>query len=311
MKMIYRMRQFLPLIAFLSAALLPAQTQPSQESDSPDKAMMAPVTALASYMAHVHGTVMPPVFVDDGLIIIENFAPYIFRGKNAAGDWDVGYRHHAEKRLKDLKFEFGSAHDFGRNEKRAYFVLPTTWRGIDEDGHFEEHGAWSFVLDEKLPGQWRIAAYGWGATIETDWPLATGGDAVSATDAVDKKAVAALDTEYQAAVKKNDAATMGRLLADDFILVLGDGKTYTKADSVNEARSGRVVYEHQEDTEQTVRVWGDTAVITAKLLYKGTYSGKPFDSADWFSDTYVRTPSGWRYVFGQASLPVTTGNAKQ
>jgi hypothetical protein len=23
-----------------------------------------------------------------------------------------------------------------------------------------------------------------------------------------------------------------------------------------------------------------------------------------FSDTYVRTPSGWRYVFGQASLPL-------
>lgn len=24
----------------------------------------------------------------------------------------------------------------------------------------------------------------------------------------------------------------------------------------------------------------------------------------WFSDVYVRTASGWRYVFGQASLPL-------
>jgi hypothetical protein len=24
----------------------------------------------------------------------------------------------------------------------------------------------------------------------------------------------------------------------------------------------------------------------------------------WFSDVYVRTPAGWRYLFGQASLPV-------
>jgi hypothetical protein len=30
--------------------------------------------------------------------------------------------------------------------------------------------------------------------------------------------------------------------------------------------------------------------------------GKPFDKTLWFSDTYVRTPTGWRYVFGQASL---------
>jgi hypothetical protein len=39
----------------------------------------------------------------------------------------------------------------------------------------------------------------------------------------------------------------------------------TKADLLEEARSGRVVYEFQRDTEQTVRVWGDTAVITALL----------------------------------------------
>jgi len=120
----------------------------------------------------------------------------------------------------------------------------------------------------------------------------------------DQKVVAALDTQYQAAVKKNDADTMERLLADDFVLVLGSGKTETKADLLKEARSGRIYYEQQDDTEQTVRVWGDTAVITAKIWLKGTNDGKPFDYTLWFSDTYVRTPKGWRYVFGQASLPL-------
>ena len=112
--------------------------------------------------------------------------------------------------------------------------------------------------------------------------------------------IAALDTEYQAAVERNDAATMDRILADDFILVTGMGKVYTKNDLLDEARSGHVVYEHQRDTSQTVRVWGDTAVITAFLSAKGT-DGTPFDYQLWFSDTYVRTPSGWKYVFGQAS----------
>ncbi len=124
----------------------------------------------------------------------------------------------------------------------------------------------------------------------------------STTD--DQKAVAALDTEYQAAVKINDFATMAHLLGDDYMLVTGPGKTYTKSDLVEEARSGRIVYEHQEDTQQTVRVWGDTAVITAKLWEKGTDAGKPFDYTAWFSDTYVRTPTGWRYVFAQSSLPL-------
>ena len=117
----------------------------------------------------------------------------------------------------------------------------------------------------------------------------------------DIKAVAALDTEYQAAVKKNDVETMDRILSDDFVLVTGLGKIYTKADLLGEARSKSTVYEHQEDSEQKVRVWGDTAVVTALLWAQGTEGGKAFDYKLWFSDTYVRTPAGWRYVFAQAS----------
>src|SRR5215470_1180320 len=124
----------------------------------------------------------------------------------------------------------------------------------------------------------------------------------SANSRDDAKTVAALDTEYQAAVKNNDAATMDRILADDFVVVTGSGKIYTKADLLQMARTRRVQYEHQEDSDQTVRVWGDTAVITAKIWLKGTDEGKLFDWHVWFSDTYVRTPAGWRYVHGQASL---------
>jgi ketosteroid isomerase-like protein len=125
------------------------------------------------------------------------------------------------------------------------------------------------------------------------------------TNVVDDKAsVAALDTEYQAAVKANDAATMDRILADDFILVTGRGAVFTKEDLLTSARNKEVIYEHQEDTQQTVRIWGDTAVITALLWQKGTNNGKPFDDKLWFSDTYLRTPTGWRYAFGQASIPL-------
>lgn len=127
---------------------------------------------------------------------------------------------------------------------------------------------------------------------------------VNANSADDARKVAALDTEYQAAVKNNDAATMDRILADDFVVVIGSGKIYTKADLLQMARTRRVQYEHQEDSDQTVRVWGDTAVVTAKIWLKGVDEGKSFDWHLWFSDTYVRTPAGWRYVHGQASLPL-------
>ncbi len=119
-----------------------------------------------------------------------------------------------------------------------------------------------------------------------------------------QKQIAALDTAYQAAVAANDAEAMDRILADDFILVNGKGMTFTKADLLREAREKTVIYERQDDTHQTIRVWGDTAVVTALLWLKGTREGQPIEKKLWFSDTYVRTKSGWRYAFGQASLPL-------
>lgn len=128
--------------------------------------------------------------------------------------------------------------------------------------------------------------------------------AASASPADDAKTVGALDTQYQAAVKANDADTMAKILDADFVLVVGSGAVYTTKQLLDSARDKDTIYEHQEEDAgtQTVRVWGDTAVVTAKLWLKGTGGGKAFDRKLWFSDTYRRTPTGWRYVFGQASL---------
>src|ERR1700745_1074758 len=129
---------------------------------------------------------------------------------------------------------------------------------------------------------------------------------LNASPEEDAKAVAALDAKYQAAVKANDAPTMDQILADDFILVTGRGSVFTKADLIDSARKKEVTYERQDEEPgtQKVRVWGNTAVVTALLWIKSLRGGKPADYKLWFRDTYVRTPTGWRYVFGQASLPL-------
>jgi uncharacterized protein (TIGR02246 family) len=127
-------------------------------------------------------------------------------------------------------------------------------------------------------------------------------DRLRASTDEDRKAVSALDKRYQDAVKRNDADIMATILADDFVLVTGSGKTYTKADMLEDARRGDI-YEHNEEETQAVRIWGDTAIVTAKLWEKYTSKGKEYDHKFWFSDTYVRTPTGWKYVFGQSSIP--------
>jgi len=127
----------------------------------------------------------------------------------------------------------------------------------------------------------------------------------------DRATVAALDMRYQEAVKRNDAATMGQILDENFVLVLGNGTMFQREDLLSESRAGKIRYERQDEEPgtQTVRVWGDTAVVTAKLWLKGSREGKGFERRLWFSDTYVRTPHGWRYVFGQASIALPAQNA--
>ena len=131
--------------------------------------------------------------------------------------------------------------------------------------------------------------------------------ATTAAPAADDRAtVSQLDVAYQAAVKRNDADAMGRILDKDFVLTLGNGTKYSREQLLESARSKAIVYEQQDEMPgtQVVHLYGDTAVVTALLWLKGTNSGKPFERKLWFSDTYVRRPEGWRYVFGQASLPM-------
>lgn len=123
----------------------------------------------------------------------------------------------------------------------------------------------------------------------------------------DRMAVAALDIQYQSAVERNDAATMAQIHHENMILVLSSGAIVTGAQLEQSAREKTRAYERQVvvDDSRVVRVSGDTAVVTAKLWLKGTRStGEAFDYKLWFSDTYVRTPTGWRYFFGQAGAPL-------
>ena len=52
-------------------------------------------------------------------------------------------------------------------------------------------------------------------------------------------------------------------------------------------------------------------VGTDRLFGKDGKPATPFDKKLWFSDTYVRTADGWKYAFGQASLPLPADDAKR
>ena len=95
--------------------------------------------------------------------------------------------------------------------------------------------------------------------------------AAAAASADDAATVSKLDIAYQAAVKRNDADAMAKILDENFVLVVGSGTVFSRDDLLQGARNKDVVYEQQDEEpgSQAVRLYGDTAVVTAKLWLKG------------------------------------------
>lgn len=149
---------------FLTFATAHAEPQPTA-------AMMQPVTRLVAFMSTLRPDEHPAVFARHRLCIVENFAPFVFCGPHAAAEWEAGFRAHASD-LRELTAVFGEAHDLTESGRRVYFSLPTTWTGLTQGRHFEEHGAWSFVLERQGSGPqaapWRIVGYGWGVIDYTE-----------------------------------------------------------------------------------------------------------------------------------------------
>ena len=126
--------------------------------------------------------------------------------------------------------------------------------------------------------------------------------------------VSKMDVDYQDAVERNDWQAMDRILHPDFVLVIGDGTTYTRAQLIDSAKNRNIAYEQQREvpSSQVVRMYGkDTATVTALLILKGKRSKdqSALDFRVWFTDTYVRTKDGWLYALGQAGtrLPPNPG----
>jgi len=130
----------------------------------PTPEMMAPVQALARFMATCEMAVLDDLFAPNEVVIVENFAPFLFAGVCAVSRWaDMFQRHVIVDELTDLEHSFGQAQDFAVEGATAYFVLPTTWTGKIHGRPFSEDGGWVFVL-EQADGRWRIRSYAWAVT---------------------------------------------------------------------------------------------------------------------------------------------------
>jgi Domain of unknown function (DUF4440) len=99
-----------------------------------------------------------------------------------------------------------------------------------------------------------------------------------------------------------DPTGLERVLTPDFTLTLSNGEVSTRADEINELRSGKVHYDVFENYDMKARLYGDnTAVVLGKTHVKGTAEGKPFDRVVQFTDTLIKRDGRWQLAAGHVS----------
>jgi uncharacterized protein (TIGR02246 family) len=121
------------------------------------------------------------------------------------------------------------------------------------------------------------------------------------TTGATEKAVAALEQQWLQSQKTNNPDLVAPLLADKIVVTMSNGKVMNKAELLADAKATKYVSAEYEDVKVTV--FGDAAIATGGFKAKGTdASGKPMDTHERWTDTWVKMPSGkWQCVASHES----------
>ena len=117
--------------------------------------------------------------------------------------------------------------------------------------------------------------------------------------------ILALENKWNEAYKRADIATMGSLLAEDFVITVEDGSTFSKTGYLAHNGDSTVHVQTSEMTDLRVRMHGNTAIVTGGYYEKGTSKGKPYESRDRLTDVWMKTSSGWQVVAAHYSIPAS------
>jgi len=106
---------------------------------------------------------------------------------------------------------------------------------------------------------------------------------------------------WDRAMTANDAAAIGRFMADDWIIVGSDGSVTDRAAFLGLVESGIVSHDVMTSENIRVRVYGDAAVVTSDGVSAGKYHGQPFREVERASSVFVRQSGTWRCVLTHLS----------
>jgi ketosteroid isomerase-like protein len=101
------------------------------------------------------------------------------------------------------------------------------------------------------------------------------------------------ERDWFKALAEKDAAALGRLMAADYVGTGADGVTLTKAETLAQAKAGKLQFDSPGGEDFRVRSYGATAVVTGR----SARGGREYRH----TEVWVRRPAGWQIASWHAS----------
>jgi ketosteroid isomerase-like protein len=118
----------------------------------------------------------------------------------------------------------------------------------------------------------------------------------------DEQEIRRLDRAWNEAYQRLDVAALGRILADDWTAIDGAGLIISKQQLLERVASSTDELARLEFDEFSLRLFGETAIVTGRLTVWDSHEEDRFRLRQRFTRVYVKRESLWQAVATQVTV---------
>ncbi len=123
----------------------------------------------------------------------------------------------------------------------------------------------------------------------------------SSTNAADRAELERLEKVWNDAHLHGDVAALDALWAEGLVVTVPRMQVMNKAQALAVLKTGRMKFQRYETSDTVFRIFGDSAVVTGRLLRERTFGDKQIQEHWRFTKVYVRREGKWRVISWQGS----------
>jgi ketosteroid isomerase-like protein len=122
-------------------------------------------------------------------------------------------------------------------------------------------------------------------------------------DKSDASYIRSMELKWTESYKQRQVAMLSTLLADDFVITIEDGNTYSKTGYISHSAEPGTRVEVAEMSDLKVRMHGSTAIVTGAYHERGESNGKRYEYHDRLTDVWMKVGGKWQVVASHYSVP--------